>query len=154
MGDTDANVSILPILAVLMVILSTTREYRMSRDQWTHPQSTCHCTDYCCCCSIWHNYKWALTCPHPVLFSIDLSIQYRIGLYIYTLLSATSFCIKIFPKGDGPLLEVLQYQGNPRGGRSKLLSTPQVSKIGLIAWGSVTPVRAIKLERTVISTWS
>ena len=33
MGDTDANVSILPILAVLMAISSTTREYRMSRDQ-------------------------------------------------------------------------------------------------------------------------
>ena len=62
------------------------------------------------------------------------------------------FRINVFPRGDGPLLEVLQYQGNPRGGRSKLLSTPQVTKIGLIAWGSVTPVRAIKLERTVIST--
>ena len=32
-GDIDANVSILLILAVLMVISSNTREYRMSRDQ-------------------------------------------------------------------------------------------------------------------------
>ena len=33
MGDTNANISILPILAVLIAISSTTRKYRMSRDQ-------------------------------------------------------------------------------------------------------------------------
>ena len=39
------------------------------------------------------------------------------------------------PEGDGPHLEVLQYQGNPWGGRSKLLSTSRSTKIEVIARG-------------------
>ena len=43
--------------------------------------------------------------------------------------------VKDVPKGDGPHLEVLQYQGNPWDGRSKLHSASRFAKIELIAWG-------------------
>ena len=45
------------------------------------------------------------------------------------------FVFKSVPLGGGPRLEVLQYQGNPWDGRSKLHSSSRIAKIELIAWG-------------------
>ena len=51
-------------------------------------------------------------------------------------------CITL-KKGSGPHLEVLQYQGNPWDGRSKLHSSSRSAKIELIAWGAMPPLELL-----------
>ena len=59
------------------------------------------------------------------------------------------FLVLKFPQGgNGPRLEVVQDQGNPWRGRSKLLSALRLAKIHLIVSSSMSYVSAIKLIRT------
>ena len=53
-------------------------------------------------------------------------------------------------QGNGPRLAVVQDQGDPRRGRSKLLSAFRLTKFHLIESSSMSYVSAIKLIRTVI----
>ena len=62
--------------------------------------------------------------------------------------SVFSLVLKYPRGGNGPRLEVVQDQGNPWRGRSKLLSALRLAKIHLIESSSMSYVSAIKLIRT------
>lgn len=66
-----------------------------------------------------------------------MSVLRKIEFYVgFRLLVNDVFSVvfkSVLPEGSGPLLEVLQYQVNPCGSRSKLLHLPPVPKISLIS---------------------
>ena len=83
--------------------------------------------------------------PAVVLFK---GIARPLNIERPSLTSVFSFHLDYSSKEDGPHLAVVQDQGDPWRGRSKLLSALRLAKIHLIESSSMSYVSAIKLIRT------